>query len=50
MAAEGVNSYIQKPVEFAEFRETVRRLHLYWLFVNQPPPALPSPAQKGRKL
>ncbi len=34
----GVNSYIQKPVDFSEFRETVRQLRLYWLVVNQPPP------------
>jgi two-component system, response regulator len=33
----GVNSYIQKPVQFDQFRETVRQLHLYWLLVNQPP-------------
>jgi len=34
----GINSYIQKPVDFNEFRETVRHLGLYWLLVNQPPP------------
>lgn len=35
----GVNSYIQKPVDFDKFRETVRQLGLYWLVVNQAPPA-----------
>jgi two-component system, response regulator len=35
----GVNSYIQKPVDFTQFRETVRQLGLYWLLVNSPPPA-----------
>lgn len=35
----GVNSYIQKPVDFNQFRETVKQLGLYWLVVNQPPPA-----------
>lgn len=35
----GVNSYIQKPVDFNQFRETVKQLRLYWLLVNQPPPA-----------
>jgi CheY-like chemotaxis protein len=35
----GINSYIQKPVDFNEFRETVRQLGLYWLLINQPPPA-----------
>lgn len=47
----GANSYIQKPVDFSEFRETVQQLHLYWLLVNQPPPpaaSVPSLAeQKG---
>jgi CheY-like chemotaxis protein len=31
----GSNSYIQKPVNFAEFREIVRQVGLYWLVVNQ---------------
>lgn len=35
----GVNSYIQKPVDFNQFRETVKQLGLYWLVVNQSPPA-----------
>lgn len=34
----GVNSYIQKPVDFDQFRETVRQLRLYWMLVNEPPP------------
>lgn len=35
----GVNSYIQKPVDFDQFRGTVKQLGLYWLVVNQSPPA-----------
>lgn len=35
----GVNSYIQKPVSFAEFQEVVRQLGIYWLSVNSTPPA-----------
>lgn len=34
----GVNSYIQKPVDFEQFRQTVKQLGLFWLVVNQPPP------------
>jgi two-component system response regulator len=33
----GVNSYIQKPVDFDEFRKMVKLLGLYWLVTNQPP-------------
>ena len=32
----GSNSYIQKPVDFEQFREMVRQIGLYWLVVNQP--------------
>ncbi|MBI4466895.1 MAG: response regulator [Acidobacteria bacterium] len=34
----GTNSYIQKPVDFDQFRETVKQVGLYWLLVNEPPP------------
>ena len=34
----GVNSYIQKPVDFVQFREIIKQLGLYWLVVNQAPP------------
>jgi two-component system response regulator len=34
----GANSYIQKPVDFDQFRETVKRVGLYWLVINQPVP------------
>lgn len=35
----GVNSYIRKPVEFDKFAEIVSLLGLYWLVINEPPPA-----------
>jgi len=34
----GANSYIQKPVDFEQFRDTVKHVGLYWLVTNQPPP------------
>jgi two-component system response regulator len=34
----GANSYIQKPVDFAQFQQTIRELGYYWLVVNQAPP------------
>jgi two-component system response regulator len=33
----GANSYIQKPVDFDQFRETVKTVGMYWLVINQPP-------------
>ena len=33
----GANSYIRKPVDFAQFAESVRQLGLYWLVLNESP-------------
>lgn len=35
----GANSYIQKPVDFDQFRNTVKSAGLYWLVINQAPAA-----------
>jgi CheY-like chemotaxis protein len=34
----GANSYIQKPVDFDQFRDTVKKVGFYWVLINQPPP------------
>ena len=31
----GANSYVRKPVKFAEFAEAIKTLGLYWLILNQ---------------
>jgi len=45
----GANSYVQKPVDFDHFRETVKQLCLYWLRVNQPPAVAAFSAKQRRR-
>jgi two-component system response regulator len=33
----GANSYLQKPVDFTEFRKMVKLAGMYWLVTNRPP-------------
>ena len=37
--SNGANSYIRKPVDFTQFAEAARQLKLYWLVLNEQPPA-----------
>lgn len=34
----GANSYVRKPVDFADFSDAVTQLGVYWMLHNQPPP------------
>lgn len=34
----GVNAFIQKPVDFDEFRQVIERVGMFWLAVNRAPP------------
>lgn len=36
----GVNAYVVKPVEFDKFLRAVRDLGLFWVLINEPPPAV----------
>ena len=33
----GANSFLVKPVDFEQFRNTIKTLGMYWMVVNQPP-------------
>jgi CheY-like chemotaxis protein len=34
----GVNAYVVKPVDFAQFVEAIRQLGIFWAIINMPPP------------
>jgi CheY-like chemotaxis protein len=43
----GANSYLQKPVDFSEFRKMVKVMGLYWLVINRPPVNVSAPRVEG---
>jgi len=45
----GANSYVRKPVDFDRLLEVTRQLGLYWLVMNEPPPAKTSAPQRHRQ-
>jgi two-component system, response regulator len=44
----GVSAYIQKPVDFDQFAETIRQIGMFWLLINQAPPPEAFVAHKSR--
>lgn len=43
----GVNSYLEKPVDYVRLQEAVRQLEMYWMELNQPPPGSSFTATTG---
>jgi len=43
----GVNSYLQKPVDFDAFQKIIVQLGMYWLVVNEPPPHVMDAENRG---
>ena len=47
----GVNAYVVKPVDFADFMKAVKQLGIFWAAINEPPPNWQSqPSADGLRL
>lgn len=46
--AAGANSYVRKPIDFAEFTSMAGQLGAYWLSINRRPPATTSVRSEPR--
>ncbi len=33
----GVNAYVVKPVDFQQFMDSIRKLGVFWILINEPP-------------
>ncbi len=45
----GVNGYVVKPVAFEQFLETIRRIGLFWVLTNEPPPGTAVESQEYKE-
>lgn len=34
----GVNAYVVKPLDFAEFMRVIKQIGIFWIDINEPPP------------
>ena len=45
----GVNAYVVKPVDFAEFMKAVKLLGIFWAAINEPPIVLKNETLSGKE-
>jgi len=44
----GVNAFIQKPVDFDDFRRVIEQIGIFWLAVNRAPPIAATASEKAQ--
>jgi CheY-like chemotaxis protein len=44
----GVNAFVQKPVDFEQFGEAIRQIGMFWMLINQAPPAAATMLSKAK--